>query len=164
MIRQEEEQNMSLLEELYAEVGRAMHKAQLVEYAIVSAHLLLAKTGPSSERERTEQHWSRMTLGQLLKPVVSHAALPEDAKQFIGTVIAARNHLAHGFFVSSAEIHTSDGAAALMQEARAMIDVFERAQLLFDQILDGLARSAGIDLAWAYDEARTVVLGREAES
>jgi hypothetical protein len=156
--------NMSLLEELYVEVGRAMHKAQLVEYAIVSAYLLLAKTGPSSERERTEQHWSRMTLGQLLKPVVSHAALPEDAQLFIGTVVAARNHLAHAFFVSDTEIHMPEGAARLMREARAMIDVFDRAQSLFDQLLDNLAKSTGIDLASVYDEARTVVLGRESES
>ena len=151
---------MADLSHLYTEMGRALHMAQTVEYNIVSAHLLLARTGFSKSREEREDYWSKKTLGALLKPAIDSGYLDENCMLFIQTVVSARNHLAHSFFISDADVHTQDGVAFLLREVEKMIDIFGRAQVLFEQVLNALARPHGIDLDKVKAEARVLVLQR----
>lgn len=150
-------EKVNSIESLYCEVGRSLHKVQLVEYNIISAYILLSRVGPASEKERTEEYWSRMTLGQLLKSVCK-SPLPDEAKRFIETVVAARNHLAHSFFVSKTEVHSEDGITKLLREVEAMSDVFDRAYDFFEHILANLALQAGIDLGAIKKESEAIVL------
>ena len=148
---------MSSIENLYCEVGRSLHKVQLVEYNIVSTYILLSTIGPASEKERTEGYWSRKPLGQLLDAVCK-SPLPEEAKRFIETVVAARNHLAHSFFVSKTEIHSEDGISKLLRELEAMNGVFDRAYDFFEHILANFALQAGIDVSVIKKESEAIVL------
>ncbi len=154
---------MTLVEELYCEVGKALHKAQIVEYNIVSAHLLLSKTDPASFYGSKEENWSRKTLGKLLRPLTQSGLLPEDGKLFLETLVAARNHLAHSFFVSLTEVHTKEGVEKLLREVEAMKNVFERAHLLFEQVLTELAKPFDIDFNIIKEEARNIVLNHHSE-
>ena len=85
-------QNLSVL---YEEAGRALSKAQLVEYTLVSAMILLSKIGPSKPKETDPEYWTKRQLGQLLKPVIESELITKDARLFLQTVVNARNHLAH---------------------------------------------------------------------
>lgn len=149
---------MPSLDKLYVEVGRALHMAQIVEYNIVSAHILLSKTGVSKDQERQEGYWSRKSLGVLLKPAIDSGLLDEDCMLFLQTVVNARNHLAHSFFLSAADVHTQEGISLLLRETEAMIDVFGRAHVLFEQVLGALSRPHGIDLEEIKKEAQVAVL------
>lgn len=150
---------MSSLDQLYREVGRALHKAQLAEYNIVSVHLLLGRTGAAaSGREFNEESCPRRALGQLLKPTIDSILLPEEAKLFIKTLIAARTPLAHVLFVSSSEVHTQAGVDSLLREVDVMNHVFDRAYLFFEQVLASLVLTAGIDIVAIKEEARATVL------
>lgn len=138
---------MNSLHDLYREVGSALHKAQLVEYNIVSIHLLLIRTGSvESTKERVDSYWTRKTLGQILDPVLNSKLLPDDFSRFLDTVVKARNYLAHSFFVSAAEVHTTEGIAELMREVFAMQEVFARAHHFFLQLLSELARTQDINV------------------
>lgn len=156
---------MTTLADLYREVGGALHKAQLAEYNIVSVYILLSRTGPvTSIQEIEESYWSKKTLGQLLKPVIDSGRVPEDARLFLETFRNARNHLAHSFFVSSSEVHTSKGIDSLLAEVAAMQDVFDRAFQFFDHLLSDLARPHGIDAAEIKAQARLAVLNLEGDT
>lgn len=149
---------MTTISDLFREVGTALHRAQLVEFNIVSALILLSKTGPvDSEKERQEGYWSK-PLGQLLKPAFKSELLPDEAKLFLQTFVNARNHLAHSFFVSSSDVHTSEGLAALFREVAAMQSVFDRANFFFEQVLSDLVRPYGMDFEKITTEARETVL------
>ena len=152
--------NMTTMTELYREVGTALHKAQLAEYNIVSALILLGRTGSvSSARETQEEYWSKKTLGQLLKPMIESGLLSEDAKLFIQTFVNARNHLAHSFFISSSGIHLPEERNGLLMEVTAIQNVFDRAIQLFDQVLANLAYPLGIEMAKIKADARAIILG-----
>lgn len=156
---------MNKLNDLYQEVGAALHKAQLAEYTIVSVCLLLSRTDSEASVKQIEEiYWSKQTLGQLLKPVIDSGLLPEEAKLFLETFRNARNHLAHSFFLSSSEIHTSEGFDMLLREASAMEDIFDKAYQLFDKILSDLACPYGIDLSEIKEQARETVLNSASDS
>lgn len=156
---------MTTLADLYREVGAALHKAQLAEYNVVSIYILLSRTGPvCSTRELEERYWSKKTLGQLLKPVIDSDRLPEDAKLFLATFRNARNHLAHSFFLSSSEVHTSEGLNSLFKEVAAMDDVFDRAFQFFERLLGDLACPYGVDVEDVKAQARVAVLNLEGRS
>lgn len=156
---------MTTLADLYREVGNALHKAQLAEYNIVSVYILLSRTGPvRSIQEIEESYWSKKTLGHLLKPVIDSGRVPEDARLFLETFRNARNHLAHSFFVSASEVHTSKGINSLLAEVAAMQEVFDRAFQFFDHVLSDLARPHGIDATEIKAQARLAVLSLEGDT
>lgn len=149
---------MATIADLYREAGNALHKAQLAEYNIISVYILLSRTGPvTSTKEIEESYWSKKTLGQLLKPAIDSGHLPEETRLFLETFRNARNHLAHSFFASSPEVHTSNGVNHLLAEVTAMQDVFDRAYQLFDHLLSELAHPCGIDTAEIKEQARLAV-------
>lgn len=156
---------MTTLSDLYSEIGAALHKAQLTEYNIISIYILLSRTGPvNSIKEIEESYWSKKTLGQLLKPMIDSGRLPEDAKLFIETFRNARNHLAHSFFISSSEVHTSEGIDSLLREVTAMQDIFDRAFHIFDRLLSDIARPLGIESDEIKEQARLAVLNIEGDA
>jgi len=137
---------MTTISDLFREIGAALHSAQLAEFNIVSALILLSRTGPVKlEKEHQEGYWSKQSLGQLLRPVLDSGLLPADAKLFLQTFVKARNHLAHSFFVSSFDVHTQEGLAALFREVAAMQSIFDHANLFFEQVLVDLVRPYGMD-------------------
>lgn len=77
---------------------------------------------------------------------------------FLQTVVDARNHLAHSFFLSEADVRTQEGVSLLLREIEAMIDVFGRAHALFEQVLGALSRPYGVDLEEIKKEAQVAVL------
>ena len=150
---------MATLADLYREAGNALHKAQLAQYNIISVYILLSRNGPvASTKEIEESYWSKKTLGQLLMPAIDSGHLPEEARLFLETFRNARNHLAHSFFVSASEVHTSKGVNNLRVEVTAMQDIFDRAYQLFDHLLSELAHPCGIDAAEIKGQARLAVL------
>lgn len=156
---------MTTLADLYCEVGAALHKAQLAEYNIVSVYILLSRTDPvTSIREIEERYWSKKTLGQLLKPAIDSGLLPEDVRLFLETFRNARNHLTHSFFVSSSEVHTSNGIDRLLTEVAVMQEVFDRAFHFFDCLLSNLAHPHGIDAAEIKAQARLAILNLEGDT
>ena len=156
---------MTTQADLYREVGGALHKAQLAEYNLVSVYILLSRTNPvTSIQEIEESYWSKKTLGQLLKPVIDSGCVPEDARLFLETFRNARNHLAHSFFVSASEVHTSKGINSLLAEVATMQDVFDRASQFFDHLLSELTRPHGIDSAEIKAQARLAVLNLEGDT
>jgi len=156
---------MATLADLYREAGNALHKAQLAEYNIISVYILLGRTGTVvSTKETEESYFSKKTLGQLMKPVIDSGHLPEEARLFLETFRNARNHLAHSFFVSASEFHTSKGVNNLLAEVTAMQDVFDRAYQLFDHLLSELAHPCGIDAVAIKAEARLAVLNPEGDA
>lgn len=135
------------LDDLYREVGTALHTAQLAEFNLVSIHLLLIRTGTVEKpKERLDSYWTKKTLGQLLEPILASELLPDDATRFLETLRNARNHLTHLFFMSASSVHTPEGVANLLREITAMHRVFSRAVRFFDHMLSELARPAGIDV------------------
>lgn len=155
----------SSLDELYREVGAALHTVQLAEYNLVSIHLLLIRTGPVEKpKERLDSYWSKEVLGQLLKPLLASGLLPDDGTRFLETFRDARNHLAHSFFMSTSAVHTPEGIASLMREVSAMHEVFSRALQFFDHLLSELARPAGIDVEKVKAQARAEVTASDRES
>jgi hypothetical protein len=156
---------METLADLYREAGNALHKAQLAEYNIISVYILLSRTGPlDSIKEIEESYWSKKTLGQLLKPAIDSGHLPEEVKLFLETFRNARNHLAHSFFVSASEVHTSKGVNNLLAEVTAMQDVFDRAYQLFDHLLSELAQPCGINAAEIKGQASLAVLNLKGDA
>lgn len=155
----EPEKKTVALNDLYQAVGAALHKVQLVEYSIISCLLLASRSGYIEKNEELfERYWSKKTLGALLNPMIESKLLPEDAMLFLGTLVAARNHLAHSIFTSSYDISDENESIRFMWEISAMQSVFDRAYGLFDQVLERLEKEQGVDYKQVKSKAREMVL------
>lgn len=143
---------------LYQHVGRAMHKAQLVEFNLATLWILLDRIEPSGVNLKKDEVWSKKTLGKLLFPVIKSDMINGDVRLFLETLLNARNHLAHAFFMSETSLIDADGVARLIREANAMINVFDRAIKLFDQVMKSLSKEVGIDYLQIKVESRRFVL------
>ncbi|MCB5226488.1 hypothetical protein JAO78_006635 [Alishewanella sp. 16-MA] len=149
---------MTDLQALYQHVGRAVHKAQIVEFNLVTLWVLSEKLEPSGVDPKEDGVWSKKTLGKLLYPVIKSGVINDDTRLFLETVLSARNHLAHAFFMSEASIGNTDGILKLVREVNAMVSVFDRAIALFDHVMQTFCREADIDYLQIIEESRTLVM------
>ena len=70
-------ENLSIL---YEEVGRALHKAQLVEYNLISIMILFSKIEISKPTEADPNYWSDKNLGWLLHDSIKSSLIPENTR------------------------------------------------------------------------------------
>jgi hypothetical protein len=129
--------NLSIL---YEEAGRALHKAQLVEYNLVSIMILFSKIEISKPTEADPNYWSKKTLGQILKESIKSTPIPEDTKLFLETLYEARNHLAHKLFMDT-DIANEVEIDRAIREVRYMQEVFDRGHTLMEEILKNVAKN-----------------------
>lgn len=146
------------LQALYQNVGRAIHKAQIVEFNLVTLMILLDKIEPSGDKTQNASVWDKKTLGRLLDPIIKSGVISDDVKLFLETLIGARNHLAHSFFMTDKSISNTQGVSKLIREVNAMIDVFDRAISLFDEVIQIFSVEYGIDYLEIKEKSRSVVL------
>lgn len=130
-------ENLSIL---YEEVGRALHKAQLVEYNLISIMILFSKIEISKPKEADPNYWSDKNLGWLLYDSIKSSLIPEDAKLFFQTLVNARNHLAHKLFMDT-DMTSKEGIDRTIREAKKMQEVFDRGHALIDEILKNVAEN-----------------------
>ena len=149
---------MTDLQALYQHVGRAVHKAQIIEFNLVTLWVLSDRLEPSGVNLKDDGVWSKKTLGKLLYPVIKSDVVNDDARLFLETLLSARNHLAHAFFMSGTSIDNADGVLKLMREVNAMVSVFDRAIDLFDHVMQSLCSVAGIDYLQIIEESRALFL------
>ena len=129
--------NLSIL---YEEVGRALHKAQLVEYNLISIMILFSKIEISKPKEADPNYWSDKNLGWLLHDSIKSSLIPEDAKLFLQTLVNARNHLAHKLFMGT-DMTSKEGIDRTIREAKKMQEVFDRGHALIEEILKNVAKN-----------------------
>lgn len=151
---------MTPLENLYQHAGRAMHKAQIVEFNLVTLLVLLEKIDPSATKPTKDKIWSKKTLGQLLHPVIKSGVISIDAKLFFETLMSARNHLAHSIFMSDASLCNDGGVCKLIREVCAIIDVFDIALVLLDKVIQLFSSEVGIDYQEIKKKSRDLVLSQ----
>lgn len=132
---------------LYEESGRAMHKAQLVEYNLVSIMILLSKIEVSKPKEADPEYWSDKNLGWLLHDTIKSNSVPEEMRLFLETVVNARNHLAHKLFLNT-DMTNDFEINRSIREVKHMQEVFNRGYDLTEEIMQNIANNEfGIDLS-----------------
>ena len=147
------------LSTLYEEAGRALHKAQLVEYNLVSLMILFSKIEISKPIEADPNYWSKKTLGQILKESIKSNPISEDTKLFLETLYEARNHLAHKHFMDT-DMTNEAGIDRAIREVRYMQEIFDRGHTLIEEIIKNVAKSEfSIDTDEIKREATKKVLG-----
>lgn len=145
------------LPKIYEEAGRALHKAQLVEYNLISLMILFSKIEVSKEKEKEPEYWTKRQLGHLLKPVIDSEIVPNDAKAFLQTLINARNHLAHNFLIEL-NIEDCDQAEMALKELKRMQEVFDDGNNLINDIMKNVSlREFNLDLDSIEKEATQII-------
>lgn len=125
---------------LYEETGRALHKAQLVEYNLISIMIIFSKIEVSKPKEADPDYWSDKNLGWLLHDSIKSNSIPEDVKLFLQTIVNARNHLAHRIFIAT-DMTSEAGIDRTIREAKQMQQVFDRAHALLEEILKNAVKN-----------------------
>ena len=127
--------------DVYAHYGLTMYLAQVLEYAIVSAFVILRL--PEKQKYTREDIDDLMdgrfkkTLGMLLKTLRDEMTLPETLEATLSQALARRNFLAHHYFRERAEqFVTREGRAKMIVELQIDQQLFQSA----DTALSGVLR------------------------
>src|SRR5689334_13712847 len=119
-----------LIRDTFAHFGLAFYQAQVLEHGIVNA-MVVAKM-PDRERLTRRDIDSFMdqqfenTLGQLIRAVKKHVAVPGELEDQLTEALSKRNWLAHEYFRARAvDFMTDAGCHRMIEELELVQRLFE---------------------------------------
>lgn len=136
--------------DVYAHFGLAMYFAQVLEHGVVNT-MVLARM---KERHRTtraeidsfmDTQFER-TLGQMLRELGQHLAVPSSVEPVLRDALKKRNWLAHHYFRQrSVEFMNAKGRSAMLQELREATILFRAADDALSELTREVQLKLGID-------------------
>ena len=129
--------------DVYAEYGRAMGVAQLLEHYLVYL-IIAAYEHPSSQKLTAEEYddklaqLSRKTLGGLISGLKQSFEVPPAFASRLEEALNLRNWLAHHYFADRAEaFQTPDGRSEMIRELDGIGNRLHKLFEYFDDLLVG---------------------------
>jgi hypothetical protein len=118
--------------EVYAFFGLAAYWAQVLEREVINFTVAVhMETKSHLSRVVVEDLWRHFevkTFGTVLRAARRITSIPPEMDGLLGTALAMRNHLVHGFFWERAEWFLSDvGRTRMMVDLQDHMKVFKRA-------------------------------------
>jgi hypothetical protein len=146
--------------EVYARFGLAVYYAQVLEYGLVNAMVILRLLSHRQTVARDREQWRaavdgfmdrqfQTTLGRMIKGFREGSDVPPDLEGLLGRALEKRNWLAHHYFRERADqFVTHAGRSRMLEELGVVRQLFEDADEALDSFVRPVRRRYGISDEW----------------
>lgn len=161
------------VKEVYARFGLAIYWAQVLEYGLVNALVILdlipSRRHLVGSRDKWEitvdafmdQHFEE-TMGRLMKNLRAVSAVPSGLEDLLRDALKRRNWLAHGFFRDRAtEFLNPAGRDQMLREVDDCRACFKTADDRLDEVVNPLRKKAGITDEMLERERQLLLMGHK---
>jgi hypothetical protein len=148
---------------IYAELGAALHDAQVLEFGLILLMALATEYDqahfPEGPRESLSPARIGKTLGQLFFAVREREYFTKAEKKMIFKAIRKRNDLIHGYMVDRVQdLFTPDGRRFLVEDIRRTRKALQDADRVNASLIDRYLKEYGTSMEAVERQAREAVL------
>ena len=162
--------------DIYANFGRAIYAANILEHGIANA-LFVLKLLPKMRDFNSITEWGdavesffatcfEKTFGSLAKDLYGIGVIPPETIDLIQSTVTVRNFLVHHFNRENAHLfYTDEGRAELREQCTNALRLFDIADTELEAIIAPVRAEHGVDNAWLqqkYQDSLKSLLGESA--